>query len=117
MVQSVNATTTAQAYPTVEPEEFAKDLKSDNIYLIDVRDSESYTDGHIAGAKNLDVTSNDFLEKAEKELPRDKTIAVYCGLGIHSAMAADKLTAAGYKVLNLAGGIKAWKEAGLPVVK
>ena len=49
-------------------------------------------------------------------LPADKTIAVYCRSGKRSALAAGGLTKEGYKVVNLRGGIIAWKEAEMPVV-
>ena len=104
-------------YKTVKPEEFSKEIKSVDVYLLDVRKPDEFSDGHIHGAANLDVTDPDFTEKALKELPKDKTIAVYCGSGKRSAMAASKLTDAGFKILNLDGGLTAWKDAGLPVEK
>lgn len=105
------------AFTTVEAPEFAREIKSPDVFLIDVRTPDEFKDGHIEGAHNIDVQSPDFLTDAEKILPRDKTIAVNCGSGKRSALASEKLSAAGYKVLNLAGGLAEWKEAGLPVVK
>ena len=102
---------------TVSPEEFAIKIKSPEIYLVDVRKPEEFADGHIEGAANLDVTSETFESDAEKSLPKDKTIAVYCGTGRRSAMAAEKLLKLGFKILNLDGGLNAWTKAGLPVVK
>ena len=106
-----------EKYTTVDAVEFSKDIKSPNIYLVDVRTPEEYADGHIEGAKNLNVMSDNFEKKAEASLPKDREIAVYCGSGKRSALAAAKLSALGYKVLNMAGGMAAWNEAGLPVVK
>ena len=45
------------------------------------------------------------------------TIAVYCRSGRRSANAAGKLADVGYKCVNLKGGILAWKEANMPVIK
>lgn len=102
---------------TVTPEEFSVEIKSPDIFLVDVRKPEEYKEGHIANAFNLDVTDPDFTEKALKELPKDKTIAVYCGTGKRSSMAAQKLLDSGFKILNLDGGLNAWIAAGLPVEK
>ena len=104
-------------YKTVSPEEFAKDINSSDIFLLDVRHPEEYESGHIKDAKNLDVMSSDFVELAEKELPKDMTIAVYCGSGKRSGMASDILSKKGYRILNLDGGLTAWKNAGLPVTE
>ena len=100
----------------MNPSEFQKAIEAPDVYLVDVRDAESYAEGHIAGAHNLDVMAPDFKEKAAT-LPKDKTIAVYCLTGKHSAMARDILTDMGYKVINLDNGINSWIAAGLPTVK
>jgi L-ascorbate metabolism protein UlaG (beta-lactamase superfamily) len=55
------------------------------------------------------------VELAQAKLPKDKTIAIYCRSGRRSANAAGKLADAGFKCVNLKGGIIAWKEAGKPV--
>lgn len=107
------ATKSAETYTTVSAEEFARRIKSADVYLIDVRTAEEYADGHIEGARNLDVTKESFVEDAKRMLPKDKVIAVYCGSGKRSAVASGKLAAEGYRVLNLDGGFAAWKEAGL----
>ena len=57
-------------------------------------------------------------EAARTGLPRDTAIVVYCsGLACPQSHAAgDKLTTLGYtNVRVFAGGLEAWKEAGLPV--
>ena len=50
-----------------------------------------------------------------KELPKDKTVFVYCRSGRRSMSAAEILAAEGYKVVNLEDGIIGWQRAGLPV--
>ena len=105
------------AYQTVSPEKYEEAIKNPDVYLLDVRKSDEFAEGHIEGANNLDVTAPDFLEKAEKILPRDKTIAVYCGTGRRAGIAAGELSAAGYKIISLEGGLTAWTSAGKPVVK
>lgn len=98
----------------MNPLEFSKAIKDPSVYLLDVRPSEFYDTAHIAGAHNLDVTKPDFASLAEKTLPKDKTIAVYCNTGKHSAIAQDELLKLGFNVINLDNGINSWIEAGLP---
>ena len=104
-------TSNVQTYDTVDAAEFAKRIKSDEVYLVDVRTSDEFKEGHIERAHNIDVMNPDFLKNAERELPEAKTIAVYCGTGKRSGMASEQLASAGYKVLNLDGGLASWKGA------
>lgn len=108
---------TTRNYTTVSATEFAEKIKNPDVYLVDVRHADEYEGGHIAGAHNIDVQAPDFITLAEKMLPKDMTIAVYCGSGKRSGMASEILSGRGYKILNLDGGLSAWKEANLPIEK
>lgn len=107
-------TTTAVKYTTLTPQKFAEALKSDSVFLIDVRHADEYAAGHIKGAVNIDVMQSDFMNKAQDLLPKNQEIAVYCGTGKRSGMASDELSAAGYDIINLGGGLEAWQQAGYP---
>ncbi|MCH5228760.1 MAG: rhodanese-like domain-containing protein [Muribaculaceae bacterium] len=100
----------------MNPTEFAEAIKKPGVYLLDVRPLADFEKTHIEGANHLDVTDPDFDKEAEKQLPKNETIAVYCNTGKRSAMAAQKLTDLGYKVINLDNGITSWIAAGLPTV-
>lgn len=100
---------------SVSAPEFDKKIKADTVQLLDVRTSQEYADGHIDGAININVQSEDFQRLAEKELSKDSTILVYCRSGRRSLEAAKILTNLGYKVVNLKGGIIEWREDELPV--
>ena len=78
---------------------------------------KEFAEGHVKGAILIDQFQSDFVEQAQAKLPKDKTIAVYCRSGRRSANAAGKLAHVGYKCVNLKGGILAWKEANMPVIK
>lgn len=95
--------------------EFDTKIKADSVQLVDVRTPQEYAQGHIDGALNINVQSDDFQRMVEKELSKDSTILVYCRSGRRSMDAAEILTKLGYKVVNLKGGINEWKENGLPV--
>lgn len=96
--------------------EFEKEIKSDSVQLVDVRTPQEYAEGHIDGALNINVQSDDFKDLVQRKLSKDSTILVYCRSGRRSLDAADILTNLGYNVVNLKGGIIEWKENGLPVV-
>lgn len=95
--------------------EFDKEIKADSVQLLDVRTPQEYAEGHIDGALNINVQSDDFQRVVEKELTKDSTILVYCRSGRRSMDAAEILNKLGYKVVNLKGGIIEWKEDGFPV--
>ena len=50
--------------------EFEKEIKSDSFQLVDVRTPQEYTEGHIDGALNINVQSDDFKELAQRELSK-----------------------------------------------
>lgn len=105
------------AYSNVGVEEFMTLIADENVQLLDVRTTEEYIEGHIAGATLVDVNENTFLEQAMAVLDATRPVAVYCRSGRRSARAASLLTAHGMKVTNLDGGVIAWQDAGKTLVK
>lgn len=99
-------------YESIDADEFVRYVGNPDVMLLDVRTAEEYAEGHIEGAINIDVNQDSFAERAAQMLPKTKTIAVYCRGGRRSMKAADQLEAAGFKIVNLKGGITEWKEAG-----
>lgn len=96
---------------TVGAKEFAKIIKADTVFLLDVRTADEFNVGHIDGAANIDVLESDFKERAAAALPHSKAVAVYCRSGKRSLKAAATLKDMGYKVINLRGGWIEWEEA------
>jgi L-ascorbate metabolism protein UlaG (beta-lactamase superfamily)/rhodanese-related sulfurtransferase len=94
---------------------FADLIVDPDVVLLDVRTEKEFNEGHIANALNIDIKQSGFVEKAKATLPIGKMIAVYCRSGKRSALAAVQLASEGYKVVNLEGGILAWKEVGKPI--
>lgn len=107
------------AYKTVGVDEFERLIATggDSVVVLDVRTPSEYAEGHLSDAVLIDVKSDSFMAEARRQLPRDKTIAVYCRSGRRSAHAADMLSAEGYQLVNLDGGITAWTRAGKATVK
>ena len=77
---------------SVSAVEFEKAIKADSVQLLDVRSPQEFAEGHIAGAININVQSDDFRQRADKELSKDSTILVYCRSGRRSMDAAETLT-------------------------
>ena len=101
---------------SISAPEFEKEIKSDSVQLVDVRTLQEYAEGHIDGALNINVQSDNFKVLAQRELSKNSTVFVYCLSGRRSLDATEILTKLGYKVVNLKGGIIEWKDDGLPVV-
>lgn len=87
----------------------------DEVRLIDVREDNEWEKSHAQGALHL---GKGIIERdIEKTVPDKGTeLILYCGGGYRSALAAEALQRMGYyDVSSMAGGWKAWKEAGAPV--
>ncbi|MDQ3817910.1 MAG: rhodanese-like domain-containing protein [Acidobacteriota bacterium] len=87
----------------------------DEVRLIDVREDHEWEQGHAQGAEHL---CKGIIERDIERLVPDKgtELILYCGGGYRSALAAETLQRMGYyDVSSMAGGWKAWKEAGAPI--
>lgn len=89
--------------------------KKKKTVILDVRTPEEVAEGHLAGAKNIDV-QDELFEQNIEQLNKNKTYLLYCRSGKRTAVAGAKMKAAGFKkVYMLDGGITSWKEKGKPV--
>ena len=82
--------------------------------LIDVREDNEWLNGHAAAAEHL---GKGIIERDIETVVPDKRaeLILYCGGGYRSALVADTLQRMGYQnVYSMAGGWKAWQDAGLP---
>jgi rhodanese-related sulfurtransferase len=98
----------------ISVEETRKKLKA-GATLIDVREDNEWNEAHAEGATHLGrgVIERDIIGKFPD---KNAELILYCGGGYRSALAADNLQKMGYtKVLSMAGGWTAWKEADAPV--
>lgn len=85
----------------------------DGPVVLDVRTDGEWEEGHIEGAIHV---HGGFVGSRLDEIPEDgRGIAVVCGSGYRSTVAASVLKRAGYEdVRNVPGGMGAWKRLGLP---
>lgn len=84
------------------------------VELLDVRQPGEWRDGHAEGATFL--TAGELPSRLD-EVPRDRPVAVICGSGFRSSVAASLLVAEGRDALTVVGGMTAWRAAGLPTTK
>jgi hydroxyacylglutathione hydrolase len=99
--------------PQISPHEAHELLKKGGSYLLDVRNADEYADEHIPGAHHMQMGR---VPERYAELPADMRIIVQCGGGVRSQVVASLLEREGFSnVVNLAGGIDAWRRDGLPV--
>ncbi len=89
--------------------------RGEPVHFLDVREDHEYAKDHAKGARHL---GKGIIERDIESLIPDKhaPIILYCGGGYRSALAADALQQMGYtNVKSMAGGIKAWRDAGYPM--
>lgn len=111
-----------QQVENLTPQQVIEEVEQGNTTLIDIRESEELKQsGIIPGAVHaprgmLEFYADPTLPYHKKEFDKEKRIILHCASGGRSALAAQTLLQMGYEnVAHLDGGIKAWKEAGLPV--
>lgn len=87
--------------------------------LIDVRETDEFSAGHIPGAVHMSRGMLEFKLSSTPELTsRDIRIVVYCKTSGRAALAACALHDMGYlDVKSIAGGFDAWVAAGKPIAK
>ena len=90
-----------------------RDIDRDSIALIDVRTQEEHSVGHIPGDVNIPLDS---LRDRLSEIPRDKKVVLYCGVGLRGYVASCILKGHGFNnVVNLCGGLRTYSIANAKV--
>ena len=109
--------TVTRKYKMATPARAVELLNQDGTITIDVRESAEYSKGHIEGA--MHITLGRLKEKLyELESHRNSPILVYCQQGTRSKEACKQLVKEGYnQVYHLDGGILAWQDQKLPLVR
>ena len=87
--------------------------KNRTVFLLDVRTPQEYSQARLPGSVLIPINE---LEGRIKEVPRNKTILVYCAVGSRSKPVAEYLSKNGYKdVYNMTDGIVGWYRNGFPL--
>jgi rhodanese-related sulfurtransferase len=96
----------------LSPATLAEQMRRDAVVLIDVREAHEHAAEHIPGAIPMPLST---LDPAAIPQIAGKTVVLHCARGGRSAQALQRCRNAGVPVeTHLAGGLIAWKQAGLP---
>jgi hydroxyacylglutathione hydrolase len=100
--------------PQWRPEQLEARRRDDSkLFVLDVRQPGEWAEGHVPGAHYI---SGGELPRRFDDVPQKRPVAVYCGSGYRSSVAASLLKRNGHpEVYNVIGGFSAWQAAGLPV--
>ncbi|GMK42537.1 hypothetical protein PCCS19_55970 [Paenibacillus sp. CCS19] len=95
-------------YDEISTDELRERLEQgEKLYLIDVREPDEWEDGHVAEAISIPLSQ---LQARVGELAAggEEPFILMCRSGNRSSRACDYLTALGYEVVNVAGGMLNW---------
>jgi rhodanese-related sulfurtransferase len=96
----------------LSPEQVSERLAKGEAQLVDVREPYEWEAGRIAGARHIELER---LAFRADEIDKERPVIFHCRLGRRSAMATEAFLASGYDAYNMAGGIQAWADKGLPL--
>jgi len=106
-----------RGFSSVTPAQAVLLMNKENAIMIDVREDSERVKGHIQGAKHLALSA---MKQRVSELQShaETPVIAYCKLGNRSSQACEILKKSNFKnVMSLKGGIEAWQNNNLPIVK
>jgi len=105
----------ADSSTKLEASDFNKGI-SGNVQVLDVRTATEFKTGHLKNALQADWNNKQQFAERVHFVDKDKPVFIYCLAGVRSAAAASWMREQGYtNVVELSGGINAWKKADLPL--
>ncbi len=100
---------------TISTTAFSSAVKQPGAQILDVRTAGEYQSGHIANALQANWLDPKEFKNRTQYLDKSKIIYIYCQSGGRSASAQAALMEAGFKVVNLEGGMSNWRMQQMPV--
>ena len=100
---------------TISTTAFSAAVKQPGAQILDVRTAGEYQSGHIANALQANWLDPKEFKNRTQHLDKSKIIYIYCQSGGRSASAQAALMEAGFKVVNLEGGMSNWRMQQMPV--
>lgn len=100
--------------PRLSPAQAVRLINQRDALVIDVRPADAFAKGRIGGSVNLPATSADVPDAVLRKAGQ-RPLLVVCDTGSTAARTARRLRSDGREVSVLAGGLAAWREAGLPL--
>jgi len=100
----------------VSPQDAVR-LMNQGATVFDLRPAEAFAAGHVRGARHLPMEKLGDAGETFKRL-KEKPIIVCCDRGFSAAAAIRQLAGQGFtRVVNLRGGVAAWRSENLPLVR
>ncbi len=102
---------------SLQPNDAVIKINREKAVVVDVREPEEYVKGHITNAKNIPLSQ---LDERLPQVAKNKALPVIlvCESGARAVRTQQQVRKLGYeKAEALAGGMKAWRAASLPVTK
>lgn len=100
---------------TLDAAKFSQAIAAPDAQILDVRTAGEYQSGHIANALQANWLDPKEFKNRTQHLDKSKTVYIYCQSGGRSASAQEVLIQAGFKVLNLEGGMSNWRMQQMPI--
>lgn len=102
---------------SVSPQQATNMVNREDALIIDLRDTDEFRQGHIAGSVNIPMSQ--LAERiAELDKHKDKPVILVCKMGTSASLAGRQLRGRGFEqVARMQGGIQGWRADNLPVVK
>lgn len=88
------------------------DAREAGAVLLDVREDDEWADGHTPEAVHVPMSGISI-----DDIPSGRPVYCICRSGNRSGRVAEALVNAGVEAVNVSGGMIAWSDAGLPVVR
>jgi rhodanese-related sulfurtransferase len=107
----------AGARSGVTPGAAVQMINREKAVVVDVGEADEFAAGHIVGSRNIPVAE---LQKRLPEVVKNKAVPVIlvCATGARAQRCLATAKSLGYeKAVAMAGGMRAWKDANLPVEK
>ncbi|MGO4290075.1 rhodanese-like domain-containing protein [Chitinophaga sp. RAB17] len=116
MVLLAGSSLRAQQKQSEDAAAFDKDIQQSGIQVFDVRTAGEFNTGHLPNALQADYTKKAEFKDRVQYLDKKKPVYIYCLSGGRSSAAAKWMRENGFdQVVELEGGINAWKQAGKPL--
>lgn len=99
----------------IDRDELARRIEAGTVVLIDVRPTEEFEQGHLAGA--VSVPLEEIKLWARDDAPKRKQIVAYCRgpYCVYAVQAVAELRKRGLRALRSEDGVAEWRAAGLPI--
>ena len=103
-----------KSVPLISCKQLSQKITSEEVVLFDARAADEYAISHLYKAQQIGYDS--FQLASVANLPKNKTIVIYCSIGYRSEKIGEQLLSAGYtNVYNLYGGIFEWSNQSRPL--